>query len=87
MNTYVLRLDIIIIVKFSFSATDGNVEHHKETEKIYLLKKSKANFDNRKRKNNHDEVKKLKDEGLSAKEISERLDIPLRTVYYISNKK
>ena len=53
----------------------------------YLLKKSKANFDNRKRKNNHDEVKSLKEEGLSAKEISKKLDIPLRSVYYILNKK
>lgn len=53
----------------------------------YLLKKSKANFDNRKRKNNHDEVKSLKGEGLSAKEISQKLDIPLRSVYYILNKK
>lgn len=53
----------------------------------YLLKKSKAQFDNRKRKYNHSEIKNLKDEGLSAKEISEKLDIPLRTVYYILNKK
>lgn len=53
----------------------------------YLLKKSNATFDNRKRKNNHEEVKNLKAEGLSAKEISEKLDIPLRSVYYILNKK
>lgn len=53
----------------------------------YLLRKSKANFDNRKRKYNHTEIKNLKDEGLSAKEISEKLDIPLRSVYYILNKK
>ena len=53
----------------------------------YLLRKSKANFDNRKRKYNHTEIKNLKDEGLSAKEISNKLEIPLRTVYYILNKK
>lgn len=53
----------------------------------YLLRKSKAKFDNRKRKYNHTEIKNLKDEGLSAKEISEKLDIPLRSVYYILNKK
>lgn len=53
----------------------------------YLLKKSKANFDNRKRKYDYDEVIRLKGEGLSAKEISQRLDIPLRTVYYIINNK
>lgn len=53
----------------------------------YLLRKSKANFDNRKRKYNHAEIKNLKDEGLSAKEISAKLDIPLRSVYYILNKK
>ena len=53
----------------------------------YLLKKSKAQFDNRKSKYNHSEIKNLKDEGLSAKEISEKLNIPLRSVYYILNKK
>ena len=53
----------------------------------YLLKKSDAKFDNRKRKYNHDEVKQLKKEGLSAKEISQKLDIPIRTVYYILNNK
>ncbi|WP_298498780.1 hypothetical protein [uncultured Methanobrevibacter sp.] len=53
----------------------------------YLLKKSKADFDNRKRKYSHDEVMGLKNDGLSAKEISQKLDIPLRTVYYILNKK
>ena len=53
----------------------------------YLLRKAKADYDNRKRKHNHDEIKGLKDEGLSAKEISEKLNIPIRTVYYILNKK
>jgi hypothetical protein len=53
----------------------------------YLLKKSKADFDNRKRKYDHSEIKQLKEDGLSAKEISEKLDIPLRSVYYILNKK
>lgn len=53
----------------------------------YLLKKSRANFDNRKRKYDHDEILNLKDEGLSAKEISQKLDMPLRSVYYILNKK
>ncbi|WP_407410876.1 hypothetical protein [Methanobrevibacter sp.] len=53
----------------------------------YLLRKSKATFDNRKRKYNHTEIKNLKADGLSAKEISEKLDIPLRSVYYILNKK
>ena len=53
----------------------------------YLLRKSKANFDNRKRKYNHTVIKRLKDEGLTAKEISSKLDMPLRSVYYILNKK
>ena len=53
----------------------------------YLLKKANANFDNRPRKHNHDEVKLLKDEGLKPREIAEKLDIPIRTVYYILNKK
>lgn len=53
----------------------------------YLLRKSKARFDNRKRKYDHDEIKSLKNEGLSARNISEKLDIPLRSVYYILNNK
>ena len=53
----------------------------------YLLRKSKTDFDNRKRKYNHAEIKQLKKDGLSAKEISEKLDIPLRSVNYILNKK
>ncbi|WP_298525607.1 hypothetical protein [uncultured Methanobrevibacter sp.] len=53
----------------------------------YLLKKSRADFDNRKRKHDHDKVRSLKDEGLSPREISEKLDMPIRTVYYILNKK
>ena len=53
----------------------------------YLLKKSNADFDNRKRKYNHDEVRQLKKEGLSAREISQKLDMPIRSVYYILNKK
>ena len=53
----------------------------------YLLNKSKASFDNRKRKHNHGAVKRLNSEGLSAKEIALKLDIPIRSVYYILNKK
>ena len=53
----------------------------------YLLKKSGAVFDNRKRKYDYDEIYKLKNDGLSVKEISQKLDIPLRSVYYILNKK
>ena len=53
----------------------------------YLLKKSGAKFDNRKRKHDHSNVKQLKKDGLTAKEIAEKLDIPIRTVYYILNKK
>ena len=53
----------------------------------YLLKKSNADFDNRKRKHNHPEVIQLKEDGLSAKEIAQKLDMPLRSVYYILNRK
>ena len=53
----------------------------------YLLKKSGAKFDNRKRKHDQSNVKQLKKDGLTAKEIAEKLDIPIRTVYYILNKK
>ena len=53
----------------------------------YLLKKSNANFDNRKRKHDAVKIKSLKNEGLSAKQISEKLDVPLRSLYYLLNKK
>ncbi len=53
----------------------------------YLLKKSKADFDNRNRKNDHDMIRQLKEDGLSAKEISEKLGVPVRSVYYVLNKK
>ena len=53
----------------------------------YLLRKSKTDFDNRKRKHNHEEIKHLKDEGLSIKEISDKLDISSRTVYTILEDK
>ena len=53
----------------------------------YLLKKANAQFDNRKRKYNHEKIKQLKRDGLKPKEISDKLDIPLRSVYYILNKK
>lgn len=53
----------------------------------YLLKKADAQFDNRKRKYDHKEIKQLKRDGLKPKEIAEKLDIPLRSVYYILNKK
>lgn len=53
----------------------------------YLLKKSKTDFDNRKRKYDYAEIRQLKDDGLTAREISEKLDMPLRSVYYILNNK
>ena len=53
----------------------------------YLLKKSNTDFDNRKRKHDHSEVKRLKKEGFCVKEISQKLDIPQRTVYYILNNR
>ncbi|MBQ2636510.1 MAG: hypothetical protein IJG09_07440 [Methanobrevibacter sp.] len=53
----------------------------------YLLRKADAQFDNRKRKYDHAEIKQLKHDGLKPKEIAEKLDIPLRSVYYILNKK
>ena len=49
--------------------------------------KDNVKFDNYKRKYNHGEVKSLYDDGLKPREIAEKLDMPLRTVYYILNKK
>ena len=53
----------------------------------YLLRKADAQFDNRKRKYDYEEIKQLKRDGSKPKEIAEKLDIPLRSVYYILNKK
>ena len=55
----------------------------------YLLRKSSddVRFGNYTRRYNHDEVKSLSEDGLSAREISERMDIPRRTVYNILKKK
>lgn len=53
----------------------------------YLLKKSKADFDNRRRKYDYGKVRQLEKDGYSAKEISHDLNIPLRSVYYILNNK
>jgi len=39
------------------------------------------------KKYDYAQVKSLRDDGLKAKEISEKLNIPLRTVYYILNNK
>ena len=53
----------------------------------YLLRICEVKPNSRNRKHDHEEVNRLKSEGLSAKEIADKLDIPLRSVYYILNKK
>ncbi|MCC9261669.1 MAG: hypothetical protein K8V75_04765, partial [Methanobrevibacter woesei] len=58
----------------------------------YYVRKNKdeVNFDNYKRKhdlNTRKEIKTLNKEGLKPKEISEKLNVPVRTVYYILNNK
>ncbi|WP_415953179.1 hypothetical protein [Methanobrevibacter woesei] len=58
----------------------------------YYVKKNKdeVSFDNYKRKhdlNTRKEIKSLNKEGLKPKEISEKLNVPVRTVYYILNNK
>ena len=52
----------------------------------YLLKKSKTDITNRKRKYDYSKIKQLKKDGYSVKEISEKLDIPNRSVYHILNE-
>ncbi len=48
----------------------------------------KKNYYNKKyKKETYNEIFKLKDENYKPKEISKKLDIPLRTIYYILNKK
>lgn len=63
-------------------------------ERVYYFRSKYSNNDkndyyyNRKYDDEtYDEIFKLKSENYKAKEISEKLNIPLRTVYYILNKK
>lgn len=58
----------------------------------YLIRKNNENikFNNYKRKydlNTREEVKLMKKEGKSPKDISSKLNIPLRTIYYILNRR
>ena len=53
----------------------------------YLLRRNKTKLDTNTKKYDYYEVKSLKDSGLKPKEISEKLNIPIRTVYYILNNK
>jgi len=83
-----LEFEVLELSNEGLSAREISKELDLSLNRVYyLLKKSKAEFDNRKRKYDHSEVINLKNNGLSAREISEKLDMPLRTVYYILNKK
>ena len=73
--------------------TDNNkwIQYFKDKGIIALKINSKnkqgIKFSNYSKKHNHEEVKSLKEEGLKPKDIASKLDIPLRTVYYILNNK
>ena len=89
------QLDITVSKKYNwgakpkYSSLEEDILDISQNKVYYLLRKNKqgVKFDNYSKKHNHDEVKSLKEEGLKPKEIASKLDIPLRTVYYILNNK
>ena len=53
----------------------------------YLLRRNKIKLNTNTRKHDYDKVKSLKKNGFTPQEISHKLNIPIRSVYYILNKK
>lgn len=88
-----LKSKVIKLAKSGLSAKAIARQLEIPLNKVYYLARTsdenfkfndyKRKYDDNKRKM----VRKLKDEGRKPKEISEELDIPVRTVYYILNKK
>lgn len=85
--------DVLNLAKKGFKATEIAEKLDIPLSRVYhLVRKSDDDFtfDNYKRKHDNNKrelVKSLKNQGESAKSIATKLDIPLRTVYYILNKK
>lgn len=85
--------DVLDLAKRGVGASEIAEELDIPLSRVYHLVRNSDDdfkFNNYKRKydnNKKDLVKSLKDQGESAKSIANQLDIPLRTVYYILNKK
>ncbi len=84
---------VLRLAKSGFKASEIAKKLNIPLSRVYtLVRKSndKFKFNNYQRKHDNykrELVKSLKNQGKSAKFISAQLDIPLRTVYYILNKK
>ena len=85
--------NVLKMAKEGYGASEIAQELDIPLSRVYhLVRKSddEFKFNNYKRKYDDNEknlIKSLKDQGESAKSISSQLNIPLRTVYYILNKK
>ena len=63
------------------------VDLYEENTKQEIISKLENKFTAEQIAEAYDEITSLKEEGLKPKEIASKLDIPLRTVYYILNNK
>lgn len=88
-----LRSNVVKLAKSGLSAKTISKQLGINISKVYYLIKSydeNFKFNDYKRKYDDDKqdlVHKMIDEGKKPKEISDELDIPLRSVYYILNKR
>lgn len=88
-----LKSKVIKMAEEGFSAKSIAKKLDIPLNKVYyLVRSSDSDFKFNNYKKKHDDDKRnlifdLRDGGKKPKEISEELDIPLRTVYYILNKK
>lgn len=87
------REDVLKLAKDGFKASEIAEKLEIPLSRVYHLVRTSDDdfkFNNYKRKydnNEKDLVKSLKNQGESAKSIADKLNMPLRTVYYILNKK
>lgn len=88
-----LKSKVVKLARSGLSAKAISRQLEIPLSKVYYLVKShdeNFRFNDYRRKHDDDKrnlVRKLRDEGKKPAEISEELDIPVRTVYYILNKK
>lgn len=88
-----LGSNVVKLAKSGLSAKEISKQLGISLSKVYYLIKSydeNFKFNNRKRKYDNDKkelIHKMMDGGKKPKDISDELKIPLRSVYYILNKK
>lgn len=88
-----LKSKVVKLAKSGLSAKSISRQLEIPLSKVYYLVKShdeNFKFNDYRKKHDDDKrnlVRKLRDDGKKPTEISEELDIPVRSVYYILNKK